>query len=243
MVQALLRGMEILQIVSSCENGIRLYELAEKMGLKRTTVFNLAKTLIDGGYLKKGDGAVYELGPELFALCARRESSQDRRRMAAKMLEFHQSHPDTVLFYTELGTHDVNARIYISRGRDAAPQFPADVTLSPYLTVCGMIFFAYAPDEQLNGIRLRHPFAFEGSECWQSGENFSRALELTRKNGYAESPATPPGELKFGLPVFGRSGMLRGALTVSWHNYTERDEADIRRKLGEVRRFVETIKE
>lgn len=218
MVQALSRGMEILRLAAKSKGGIRLCDLADKMNLQRTTVFNLAKTLLDEGYLRKEGRNGYELGPALYALCREQRNPRRLQAMADCLSQFHQSHPETGMFYTELGANDINGKIYFKPGTDVEPQFPDDVTLPPYMTVCGLIFFAYAHDEQLNGLRTRHPFAFKGVETWGSEDKFQQAVKLTRQNGYAESPATPDHELKFGLPVFDAAGMLAGALTVSWYH-------------------------
>jgi len=241
MVQALSRGIAILRLAAAHPDGIRLCELAAAMQLKRTTVFNLAKTLIAEGLLEKDAGAAYRPGPGLEALFRRPSPDAFYRRTAELLAAFHREHPETTMFYSELGLHDINGRIFFNRGTNADAQFPTDATLNPYLTVCGLIFFALAPDEQLGGLRLRHPLQLEGNDIWRSPADFARAVNRVRKQGFAESPATPRGELKFGVPVFNRDGMLAGALTVSW--YDREATTDKKGKLRQLDRLTEQLRQ
>ena len=63
MVQAVVRASKILQLVAESSDGLRLYELADLMGLKRTTVFNLADTLVEEELLTRDRDTRYLIGP------------------------------------------------------------------------------------------------------------------------------------------------------------------------------------
>lgn len=63
MVQAISRAAKILRLVAESSDGLRLYELAGLIGLKRTTVFNLADTLVQEGLLSREPDTRYILGP------------------------------------------------------------------------------------------------------------------------------------------------------------------------------------
>lgn len=135
--------------------------------------------------------------------------------MSLNLVSFFLKFSETTIVWTELRNNDIRASLYMPRDCSGRPQYPTDMTLNPYFTVCGLIFFAYAPDEDLGGLRVRHPFEYRGLEGWGSFENFQNAVALARRNGYAESPMTPEGEIKFGIPVFDTDGMLRRSITFS----------------------------
>ena len=63
MVQAISRAANILKLVADSPDGLRLFELADLMDLKRTTVFNLADTLVQEGLLSREPDTRYVLGP------------------------------------------------------------------------------------------------------------------------------------------------------------------------------------
>jgi DNA-binding IclR family transcriptional regulator len=215
MVQAVVRASKILKLVAESSDGLRLYELADLMGLKRTTVFNLADTLVEEELLTRDQDTRYLIGPAVGKLYRSGGEKRLYQNLEIELTNFYRKFPEATLVLTELGNNDIRALLYMPRDCDGKPQYPADMTLNPYFTVCGLIFFAFAPDDDLGGLRVRHPFEFRGLEGWGSFERFQEAVRLTRDNGYAESPMTPEGEIKFGIPVFSASGLLRWAITFS----------------------------
>ena len=62
MIQVLSRTTEILKYVAESDKGLRLYELTELMGLKRSTVHNVASSMVHEGLLLKS-GSNYQIGP------------------------------------------------------------------------------------------------------------------------------------------------------------------------------------
>lgn len=215
MVQAISRAAGILRLVAESPSGLRLYELADLMDLKRTTVFNLADTLVEEGFLTREPDTRYVIGPAVGELYRNGGENRNKLHIESELSRFFLNFSEATIVLTELRNSDIRACLYMPRDCGGKAQYPADMTLNPYFTVCGLIFFAYAPDEDLGGLRVRHPFEYRGLEGWSSFANFQRAVNLTRKNGFAESPMTPEGEIKFGIPVFDADGMLRQAITFS----------------------------
>lgn len=64
--QTLVRGLEVIDAVA--EGALSLSELADKIGLTRSTTHRLAGTLVEHRYLNFARGAGYSLGPRLLEL-------------------------------------------------------------------------------------------------------------------------------------------------------------------------------
>lgn len=68
-IQSLARGLKILAIMADCENGIGITELADQLGVDKSTASRLVHTLLNNGFVQKArDGRSYTLGPMLVNL-------------------------------------------------------------------------------------------------------------------------------------------------------------------------------
>ena len=66
LVQSVVRGMQMLELVSRVGSGIDLRTISEVLELKSPTAHNLLRTLVELGYLQKTTRPVrYVLGPRL----------------------------------------------------------------------------------------------------------------------------------------------------------------------------------
>jgi len=214
MIQSLNRAFEIIRYVAAADDGIRLRELADLCGLKKTTVYNLAETLVEEGMLQKVADSRYMLGPMVTELYLLQRGHKNLPRLAAAMVELHKRYPIAGMVYAELGQNDIFARINLPSGTPGKVEYPDSVTLNPYWTVCGLLFFALMPDESLNGLRLRYPFEYIGIETWKSEAAWQQQVAQTKQNDWSETPhLVPPDYFKVGMPVRDCNGNLRGTLT------------------------------
>jgi DNA-binding IclR family transcriptional regulator len=83
--QTLFRGLDVIELVA--EGPITLGDLADRLGLTRSTTHRLASALADRRYLTFVPRSGYTLGPKLLELGFRVRSELDLPRMAAPQLE------------------------------------------------------------------------------------------------------------------------------------------------------------
>ncbi len=83
--QTLFRGLDVVEVVA--EGAIALAELADRLGLTRSTTHRLASALVDRRYLAFIPGTGYSLGPKLLELGYRVRDELDLRRVASRHLE------------------------------------------------------------------------------------------------------------------------------------------------------------
>ena len=219
MVQALSRAFEIVRLVADSERGLRLYEIADKVGLKRTTVYNLASTLIEEGVLVKLNDSRYQLGGMIDELARKQGQKSMSRHRERVLLELHNVYPESSIVYSEVAGSDIVGKLYIHTGVGAEIQIPENMQLSPYKTVCGLFYFGCLADDVLQGIKRKYPFEYWGLDTWKNEDELERAVKKSVEDGYSESPDTPGDILKFGVPVFEKGGSLSGVITFSLNKH------------------------
>lgn len=68
-IQSLARGLKILEIMAECEYGVGITELADQLGVDKSTASRLVQTLLKDGFVQKSeDGRTYILGPAVVNL-------------------------------------------------------------------------------------------------------------------------------------------------------------------------------
>ena len=83
--QTLIRGLDVIELVAA--GPITLGDLAERLGLTRSTTHRLASALVDRRYLRFVPRNGYSLGPKLLELGFRVREELDLPRVAAPHLE------------------------------------------------------------------------------------------------------------------------------------------------------------
>jgi DNA-binding IclR family transcriptional regulator len=83
--QTLIRGLDVIELVA--DGPIALGELADRLGLTRSTTHRLASALVDRRYLRFVPRSGYSLGPKLLELGFRVRDELDLPRVAAPQLE------------------------------------------------------------------------------------------------------------------------------------------------------------
>jgi IclR family transcriptional regulator, KDG regulon repressor len=215
MVQSINRAFEIVHLVAASDAGIRLQELTEQCKLKKTTIYNLAETLVKEGMLSKNANSHYQLGELVTELYLGKHCGRNLHRAAEILTELHLQFPTTEIIYTELGEADIFGRLHMPAGEPGKIVFTDGITFNPYLTVCGILYFAFVPDERLNGLRIRNPFEFKGIDVWGSEEAFQECVAVTRDCGWAKIPTIiEPKRIKVGVPVLGPRGNLLTTITL-----------------------------
>ena len=85
LVQSLLRGIDLLKIISTRQEGARLNELAVLTGMKKPTLHNLLRTLAARGFVVKDEVSRFRLGPGLLEIVSSQRSANSRSLPAARL--------------------------------------------------------------------------------------------------------------------------------------------------------------
>lgn len=215
-VEALHRGLSILEILSAdlSGQGLALAEIAERMGLKRTTAHNLLKTLCLCGYAENAGAGKYLVGWKLQRFSRDRTLRNFSRDLALRILGALAKSTGESLVYAVL----VNSRRQVIAracgGQDVQVNI---VQLEPdhqclWQTVTGRVLSAFCLPQELQQI-----FASEGlpGRHWQgltTQEQVFEQLAQIRRQGFV---CDLSGEVfSAAVPVSGNKNLLLGTLGI-----------------------------
>lgn len=223
LVQSLLRGMDILELVARSESGVSLREVSEFLGLKQPTAHNLVRTLIARNFLEKSPRPVrYRLG-----------------RSAIRLSQEHMTHSligQAIDTLKDLGQQVYGVAGPALRGEDeikltlAKPvggeiaqllrlRLPGPLIVTrdtfphkPYSSAVGILFQAMwsRPDRQ--AYQKVHPFVELGQHLWKSEEELVKFLSRVRRLGYCQPPFYSDSEIRLGVPVTDGGGRIVAAI-------------------------------
>ncbi len=213
-IQSIIRAAGILQCFTAGQS-LGVTEIAEKVGLHKSTAFGIISTLVQCGFLQQDpDTGKYSVGVELFRLGQLYD--RDLRRLIRPYLdslvnEFQETANYVIpegcrIVYIEKIESPHSMRISTARGKQ----------LPMYCTGAGKAILAYLPPEKQEELLDMTDFRPLTDQTITRRDALVRDLKEVRSRGYA----IDNGEMEFGLyciavPVFDRDNSPCGAISVS----------------------------
>lgn len=218
-IQSVDRALSILEQFSIRENEIGLSDLSKYTGLKRTTCYGLAETLLARGYLSfNEDNSKYRLGIKTLELGQLFSESLDLRKIARPFIQklsdkYHQTvhlvipdHYDAI-YIDKVGENEV-FRVR-SRIGTAAER---------YCTGVSKVINASLSDSELEQA-LSQPFKKFTDNTITDADKYKEELKKVREQGYAQDME----ELELGLicvaaPIYDHNREVIAAISMSGPN-------------------------
>lgn len=248
LVQSLLRGMDILQLVARAEAGLTLRELCEQLDLKRPTAHNLIRTLAARRFLDKSERPIrYRLGPALYDLATEHYRHAVGRRAAETILRLFRQlrasmdapvRPDedaAITFSRHVGDEIVMAL----RLRLAGPPMleRPRINFDPYSSAAALVFQAYWSQAERQDYWRKHPFRVLGAETWKSQERLSVFLDQVERDGFCVAEFYGPEVLRVAAPVFDQGQVMVGAIGLGiWRRLGQRERVAYTNRVTEAAR-------
>ena len=185
LVQSLLRGLDILRLLAAAPMGLRLQDLADGLGLKKTTVHNLVRTLRARGFLEKDLSGRFRLGPALQELSSQAQRGGFLQRAAVLLQELQGKFPQAILTFSEITATAVVCRLRMSPDRPGEVQRPSSQFFAPYTSATAICLQATGS----NAVEFERlfPFAEFGQAKWGSWEEFQAVkTEVMRTGSYSQ---------------------------------------------------------
>jgi DNA-binding IclR family transcriptional regulator len=213
-VQSLERGMMILDLVARSGSGLTLAEIADALGVKRPTAFNLTRTLIARRYLEKTSRPVrFLLGPGVLE-AAEAWRHREMARQFEGLVRFLASKIDATVVLAEPLGGEIVAVHLIEKNRAGVVQHSATRRLAPYIHASTLCMMAFWPPADEAAYVARYPFQEYGAGIWGTEQRLRAFLEETRNRGYVAWEA-PNSRFLVGVPVYSKEGSLLAAIGVS----------------------------
>ncbi len=183
LVHSLIKGLDLLSLISSRTDGIRLNELVELTGMKKPTLHNLLRTLCAREFLCRDSMNRFHVGPAVLEIADNHRSASRRTRAAEIFLELSRKFPDDVLTLARLMGPDIRCIFRASPDRPGELQRPADRKLMPYVSASSVVLQAANPLEAAQ-MEEHYPFEEYGIGMWGTQSRLAEAKAAALKQQY-----------------------------------------------------------
>jgi IclR family pca regulon transcriptional regulator len=218
-VQALSRGLALLEVFDEHRRELTLSELARALDTNKPTARRLAQTLVDLGYLTNGPGKRFRLGPRALDLGRRYLAAQDLPDAARPIL---QALSEATGESSNLAIRDGREVVYLVR-IPAAPRIlsvnlQVGSRLPLHATSLGKALLADVAESDLTAILGESPWPACTERTRRSPQALWPDLLNLRTYGYAVSDEElEPGLRSIAAPVRNADGAVVASVNLSTH--------------------------
>jgi len=212
----LAKGLNLLEELAQSAEGMTAVELADSIGVHKTSVYRYLNTLLQAGYIKTNGDGRYHMGNKILEL-----SSQLLRRMPLR----ETAHPFLVKLSADiqktvhlcvLDGHDV---IYIDKveSQRSLPLLSRIGSRAPaYCTAVGKILLASMPTDQVISLLRESTLPKRTPTTITDPMHLLEELKTTAERGYAIDNGEHEEGIKcFAAPIKEYSGEVIGAVSIT----------------------------
>lgn len=215
-VQSLARGLDILRMIAEAEDGVRLHEVADALGLKPPTAHSLVKTLVAKGFLARAAGGpAYVAGPALGELAEGDRRRAHRQAAADAVRRLFERLRAATITYAEPRGGELAVLLRMSPERPGVMEEPAGRAFSLYSSSSALVYLAFCPEEERAEWLRRYPFEDYGAHLWEDYRAFLGRLAQVRAKGHTGPRRRRPEMAAVAAPVFGPGREIAATLGAS----------------------------
>lgn len=216
-VQSLERAFRIIELVSTNPEGISLAEISRNVELHNSTVFNLLKTLINLGYLRRSDdGRRYQIGRMIFQLAARSVSEINLITLATPAVEKLAADTGEACHFAVLSEAEAIVLVRaVGSGTFQLVDKPGG-SRPVHATALGKALLAGLPAEKLGQLLAGLSFPKLTPTTITEAERLRSQVEEARRVGFAFDDGEYNSEVRcVAAPIVDFTGKTVGAIGVS----------------------------
>ena len=216
-IQSVERALQILDLFNEQATELKITEISKLMGLSKSTLHSLLKTLQLHGYIDQNpENGKYRLGMKLVERGHFVVGTMDIRQKAKSWLtRLSQETGQT----THLGILDGNEGVYIEKieGKQAAIAYSRIGRRLPvHATAIGKVLLAWLDDEELAAVLEGYQFNGFTPATITDRTSLLAELKETRRNRYAlDNEENEPGVRCVAVPVWNHESRVIAALSLS----------------------------
>lgn len=199
LVQSLLRGLDLIELLAAHPEGVHLNDLAEAVGLKKPTAHNLLRTLCAREFAAKDDSGRYVAGSALVAAADRVKSSRRVGLAEAALLEIAGRFPGHVLTVATLAPTSVKCELRVSPDMPGVVQHPVGRDFAPYSSVSAIVLQSANPQEARR-LEALYPFDEYGVGIWGKQSAFAEVRAKVLREHFLMSERNGHVALAFVMP-------------------------------------------
>jgi IclR family pca regulon transcriptional regulator len=223
--QSLERGLAILGCFTPKRPLLGIADIADELGMRRSTTHRYVITLVALGYLEQGDRRKYRLGLRVTDLGMSVLNSTGLREHAHPYLEELRQRTS---YTVSLAVLDGPEIVYVDRARSLRRgQSKIDLGLAPgsrlpaYCTAMGKLLLAYLPEEEQGEILASIKLTKRGPNTITSKKALLSELDEIREEGFAVNDEELAPELySIAVPVRNEAREVVAAVNLAAHSST-----------------------
>jgi DNA-binding IclR family transcriptional regulator len=216
MIQSVDRAARILRALAGDAGRLGVSELAERLGLAKTTVHGLLRTLHDHGLVEQDrDSDKYQLGPQLLQLSNRYLDLSELRSRSLAWSELLAMRTGEAVRVGVPHGNGVLVVHHVFRPDTSLQILEVGAVLPMHATALGKAVLAYLPEPERGDVSAAGLPKLTGRTI-ATVAALERELTTVRERGYAlEREEAVLGELGVAAPIFGRGGSAAGGIGVA----------------------------
>lgn len=216
-IQAVDRAMRIIDLFDEYTTELKITEISAKIGLHKSTVHSLLKTLMHHGYIAQDEeSGKYRLGLKLVEKGQLLLQGLDIRSVAKRLLASLSASTGQTAHLVILSGRE---GVYIDKieGERAAIRYSYLGRAVPlHCSAVGKVLAAYQPERKLRELLDGYVYTVHTPNTITSREAFLQELQQVRICGYAvDNQENEAGVRCVAAPVFDHSGHVIAAVSVS----------------------------
>jgi len=210
------KGLKLLEELAQSAEGMTVVELADRIGVHKTSAYRYINSLLDMGYIQsEGDGS-YHLGNKILELGSQKLSRMPLREIAHPFLVKLSAETQKTVHLCVLDEHDV---IYIDKveSQRSLPMMSRIGSRAPaYCTGVGKALLSSLPTDQVVSLLREFPPTRRTPETITDPIKLLEEIKLTAERGYAIDNGEHEEGIKcFAAPVRGFGGDVMGAVSLT----------------------------
>ncbi|WP_160725099.1 IclR family transcriptional regulator [Bacillus sp. USDA818B3_A] len=216
-IQSVERALKILDLFDEYTPELKITEISEKMGLHKSTVHSLLKTLQEHSYIAQNpEDGKYRLGMKLAERGNFVVSNMDIRKIARKyLLDLSTKTGQTV----HLGILEGKEGVYIDKveGEQSIIRYSRIGRRLPlHSTSIGKVLLAWQDPNEMQLLLKDYHYQFQTTNTILNEEMFLKELEKVKQQGYAvDDQENEQGVRCAAVPIFNGKGQVLAALSIS----------------------------
>ncbi|MBT9780058.1 helix-turn-helix domain-containing protein [Clostridium sp. MCC353] len=212
------RTFAILQLIADCKEGITLQEIANEMGMAKSSAFVIVQTLLELNYIStvKNNNKKYCLGIETYSLGMKYVNDMSLIEQCGVYIPpIAEKYNKTAFVAVLNGTKIVYVYKYVAQNAKLA-SCALGTRKDAYATSLGKAIIAFLPEEERTALVDKIEFKALTNYTITSKERFLEEIERTKMRGYSLDVR----ELEditscCGAPIFNYNGEVIAAVSLS----------------------------
>ncbi|WHY00778.1 IclR family transcriptional regulator [Neobacillus sp. DY30] len=216
-IQSVERALKILDLFDEHKSELKITEISEMMGLHKSTVHSLLKTLQVHSYIDQNpEDGKYRLGLKLAERGNLVINNMDIRKTARKyLLDLSTKTGQTV----HLGILDGREGVYIDKveGEQSIIRYSRIGRRLPlHSTAIGKVLLAYQPLNETEILLKDYEFQYQTTSTIMNEVIFRKELEKVKQQGFAiDDQENEQGVRCAAVPIFNGKGQVLAAISIS----------------------------